>query len=110
MIFQLAHVMPKVLHPVNQDNKTEHSWAVLQLATTANFSNKSWLVTWYTGGLNFQIEHHLFPNISHIHYPMIAKIVKETAAEMNLTYHEHKTFWQATAAHFQYLKQLSLQV
>lgn len=107
LIFQLAHVMPKVSHPINEENKTNYSWAVLQLATTANFSTKSWLVTWYTGGLNFQIEHHLFPNISHVHYPKIAKLVKETAAEMQLSYHEYKTFWQATVAHFQYLRQLS---
>lgn len=109
LIFQLAHVMPDVSHPVNENNSTKHSWAVLQLATTANFSTKSWLVTWYTGGLNFQIEHHLFPNISHVHYPKIAKLVKETAAEMQLSYHEYKTFWQATVAHFKYLRQLALQ-
>lgn len=107
VIFQLAHVMPDVSHPVNQDNKTEHSWAVLQLLTTANFSTKSRIVTWFVGGLNFQIEHHLFPNISHIHYPKIAEIVRNTANEMKLPYYEYKTFWGATAAHFTYLKTLA---
>jgi linoleoyl-CoA desaturase len=87
--------------------RTEHSWAVLQLRTTANFSTRSWLVTWFVGGLNFQIEHHLFPNISHIHYPKIAEIVRKTAEEMKLPYYEYKTFWQATVAHFGYLKKLS---
>ncbi len=107
IIFQLAHVMPDVSHPVQEDNKTQHSWAVLQLLTTANFSTKSRIVTWYTGGLNFQIEHHLFPNISHIHYPKIAEIVRKTAEEMKLPYYEYKTFWGATAAHFNYLKSLA---
>ena len=109
IIFQLAHVIPEVSHPVNQNNKTDHSWAVLQLATTANFSTKSRIVTWFTGGLNFQIEHHLFPNVSHVHYPKISKLVKQTAEEMELSYIEYKTFWQATVAHFKYLKQLAFQ-
>lgn len=108
VIFQLAHVMPDVSHPVSDGERTEHSWAVLQLRTTANFSTRSWLVTWFTGGLNFQIEHHLFPNISHIHYPKIAEIVRKTAEEMKLPYYEYKTFWQAMAAHFGYLKKLSI--
>ena len=107
IIFQLAHIMPDVSHPVEEDKKTEHSWAVLQLLTTANFSTRSRFVTWFSGGLNFQIEHHLFPNISHIHYPKIAEIVRKTAEEMKLPYYEYKTFWQATAAHFKYLKALA---
>lgn len=107
VIFQLAHVMPTVQHPVEHENKLKHSWATLQLATTANFATKSKLVTWLVGGLNFQIEHHLFPHISHVHYPKIAKLVKETAAEMQLQYHEYKTFWQATVAHFKYLQVLA---
>lgn len=107
IVFQLAHVMPDVSHPVEKDEKTEYSWAVLQLRTTANFSTKSRFVTWFAGGLNFQIEHHLFPNISHIHYPNIAKIVRQTAEEMKLPYYEYRTFWQATVAHFRYLKELA---
>lgn len=108
IIFQLAHVMPEVSHPVNENDKIEHSWATLQLATTANFATRSKLVTWFVGGLNYQIEHHLFPHISHVHYPKIAELVKETAAEMQLQYHEYKTFWQATAAHFHYLRKLAV--
>ncbi len=107
MIFQMAHIMPDVSHPVEHDEKTEFSWAVLQLRTTANFSTKSRFVTWFAGGLNFQIEHHLFPNISHIHYPKIAEIVRKTAEEMKLPYYEYKTFFGAAAAHFTYLKQLA---
>jgi len=107
IIFQLAHVMPDVSHPVPEGNATNHSWAVLQLLTTANFSTKSKFVTWFVGGLNYQIEHHLFPNISHVHYPKIAEIVRQTAEEMKLPYFEYRTFWQATKAHFEYLRMLA---
>lgn len=107
VIFQLAHIMPEVSHPIEKENKIEHSWATLQLATTANFATRSKLVTWLVGGLNFQIEHHLFPHISHVHYPKIAKIVKETAEEMELSYYEYKSMWQATIAHFKYLRTLA---
>jgi linoleoyl-CoA desaturase len=66
------------------------------------------IVNWYTGGLNHQIEHHIFPNISHIHYGNIAKIVKETAAECNLPYYEYKTMRGAVIAHFKHLKDLGM--
>ena len=55
-------------------NKIEDEWAIHQLKTTANFATKSRIATWFMGGLNYQVEHHLFPKISHIHYPKINKI------------------------------------
>jgi linoleoyl-CoA desaturase len=76
------------------------------LFTTANFAPKNWLVNYYTGGLNHQVEHHLFPNISHIHYDKISKIVKETAHEFELPYMEFKTMREAVASHFKHLKEL----
>jgi linoleoyl-CoA desaturase len=79
---------------------------VHQLFTTTNFSNKNKIVNWFTGGLNFQIEHHIFPNISHIHYPKIAKIVKQTAEEFSLPYNEYETTRKAIIAHFRYLKSM----
>ena len=72
-----------------------------------DFGTKSWLLTFYTGGLNYQVEHHLFPGICHVHYPKIAKIVKETAKEYNVPYYEHKTFWGALKSHVAFLKVMS---
>jgi linoleoyl-CoA desaturase len=86
VVFQLAHVVEETDNPIpNDEGEIENTWAVHQLYTTANFAPKNWLVNYYTGGLNHQIEHHLFPNISHIHYNKIAEFVKETAKECNLT-------------------------
>ena len=65
-------------------------------------------MNWFTGGLNHQVEHHIFPNISHIHYGKIAKIVKETAKEFNLPYNEYKTFRKAIIEHFNQLKTLGV--
>jgi linoleoyl-CoA desaturase len=84
----------------------KNTWAIHQLFTTSNFSPKSWLVGFYTGGLNRQVEHHLFAHISHIHYKKIAKIVKETAQEFSLPYNEYKTFWKAVSEHYNQLKEL----
>ena len=84
----------------------EKSWMVHQLFTTTNFSTKNKLVNWFTGGLNFQVEHHIFPNISHVHYPKISKIVRETAAEFSLPYHEFETTRKAIKAHFKFLKEM----
>ncbi|MBD1397035.1 acyl-CoA desaturase [Pontibacter sp. JH31] len=99
-VFQLAHTVEGTSHPLpSETGVIENDWAIHQLNTTANFSRKSKLLSWYVGGLNFQIEHHLFPRISHVHYPAIAEIVKETAAEFNLTYLESKTFVEAVRSH-----------
>jgi len=105
--FQLAHVMPDTQMPLpDQEGNIKNTWAIHQLFTTANFAPKNKLVGWFTGGLNRQIEHHLFSHISHIHYKDLAKIVKKTAKEFNLPYNEYKTTRKAIALHFQQLKEL----
>lgn len=107
IVFQLAHVVDETTNPTpNEEGEIENTWAVHQLFTTTNFAPKNWIVNWYTGGLNHQIEHHIFPNISHIHYGKIAEIVKQTANECNLPYYEYKTMTSAVIAHFKHLKEL----
>ena len=105
VIFQLAHVMDAAEMPLpEKDGNLKNTWAIHQLKTTVNFSPKSKIINWFTGGLNHQVEHHIFPNISHIHYGKIAEIVKKTAKEFNLPYNEYKTTRKAIIAHFSYLK------
>ena len=77
----------------------QDDWAAHQLKTTTNFAQKSWFFSWFVGGLNFQVEHHLFPNICHVHYKKLAPIIEQTAKEFNLPYHTKKTFVGAVAAH-----------
>jgi linoleoyl-CoA desaturase len=106
IIFQPAHVIEGTEYPVpDEDNMLENNWAVHQLHTTTNFGNKSRWFSWYVGGLNFQIEHHLFPNICHVHYRKISKIVRSTAKEYGLPYKTAKTFVAALYGHLQLLKQ-----
>jgi linoleoyl-CoA desaturase len=105
-IFQLAHVVEgPEHHDVNERDMIESSRAVHQLKTTANFAMKNKLVTWFAGGLNFQVEHHLFPTICHVHYTKISKIVKETAKEFGLPYHHQPKMWKAVVSHLKVLKQ-----
>lgn len=107
MIFQPAHVVPTSNYPVPDDSgNIDADWAVSQLFNTANFAPKAKLLSWYVGGLNFQIEHHLFPNICHIHYDKLAKIVKATAEEYNLPYISQKTFYGALREHTIMLRNL----
>lgn len=106
-IFQLAHVMEECEFPNPDDNKKmENNWAVHQLLNTANFSPKSRVMSYFIGGLNRQIEHHLFPHICHVHYKKIAGIVKQTAVEHNLPYFEQKTFVSALVHHGKMLRKL----
>ena len=105
LVFQLAHVVEGPEFPLPKANgEMENSWAVHQLQTTANFSYGSKFINWYVGGLNHQIEHHLFPGICHVHYNAIAPIVKETAREFGHPYYEHKTFREAVVSHVKMLK------
>lgn len=99
-IFQSAHVMPQVDFPTAPESgRMETNWFVHQLQTTCNFSPKSRVFSWFVGGLNYQIEHHLFPNVSHVHYRHLSKIVKRTAEEYGLPYHVHSSFVRALWNH-----------
>lgn len=107
IIFQPAHVVEGTEFPVPDDNHSlETNWAVHQLRTTTNFGNRSRWFSWYVGGLNFQIEHHLFPNVCHVHYRKISPIVQRTASEFGLPYKTFNTFIGALKGHTSLLKRL----
>lgn len=108
IIFQPAHVVEGTEYPMPDENgNLENSWAIHQLHTTTNFGHKQKLFSWYVGGLNYQVEHHLFPNICHVHYRNISKIVKQTAEEYGLPYKTKETFFDAIVAHAKQLQILS---
>lgn len=107
LVFQLAHVVEGTTFPVpTEQNTIEEAWAIHQVRTTANFAPRSWLASFLCGGLNRQIEHHLFPKVCHIHYPAIAAIVKQTAHEFDLPYLENATFGSALLSHYKILQTL----
>jgi linoleoyl-CoA desaturase len=107
IIFQPAHVMPPANFPLPDDNgNIENNWAIHQMLTTCNFAPKKKVFSWFVGGLNFQVEHHLFPNICHVHYRNIAPIVKQTAEEFGVPYHSFSTFRGALKNHGRMLKSL----
>lgn len=109
IIFQPAHVIEGSEFPLpDENNVLINNWAVHQLHTTTNFGNKSRWFSWYVGGLNFQIEHHLFPSICHVHYRKISSIVKATASEFGLPYKSARTFVGALLGHLRLLKQLGI--
>ncbi len=108
IVFQLAHTVEHTAFPVPDEDtgKLEDEWAIHQLKTTANFATRNKLICWYVGGLNFQIEHHLFPKISHVHYPQISKIIKEACKDFGVEYIEFNYMYQAVISHVSFLKQM----
>lgn len=111
LVFQLAHVVEDaafVFAPGIEPQKIEEEWAIHQVRTTANFAPRNKLVSWFVGGLNFQIEHHLFPKVSHVHYPAIAGIVKRVCDKHQVRYNEFKTMTAAIASHFRMMKMLGI--
>ncbi|MCO6459980.1 MAG: acyl-CoA desaturase [Saprospiraceae bacterium] len=108
IVFQLAHTVEDTAFPLpdTDSNKFEDEFAAHQIKTTANFGTGSKVLSWLLGGLNFQVEHHLFPKISHIHYPAISNVVKKVCDEYQLKYIEYKTMWAAFLAHVRFLRQM----
>ena len=84
----------------------DREWAIHQVETTANFARQSRLLTWYVGGLNHQIEHHLFPRICHVHLPVLAGVVEQVCREHGVRYSAHSSFWRAVASHYAWLRSM----
>jgi linoleoyl-CoA desaturase len=108
VVFQLAHVVEGAEQPF-EDNENYANWHIHQLKTTSDFARNNKLLGWYIGGLNFQIEHHLFPHICHIHYNKIAPIVEKTAQEFGFPYNLKPSFANALSSHIKMLKQLGIE-
>lgn len=109
-VVQLAHIQSDCEFPLPENGETmESQWAVHQVATTCNFGTESKLLSWCVGGLNFQIEHHLFPNVSYYHLPALARIVEKAARKHGIPYHAYRSFGAAVLAHGRYLRQMGRQ-
>jgi linoleoyl-CoA desaturase len=108
LVFQLAHVVEKTSFEVATEKPRviESEWAVHEMMTTADFAPKNKMISWFVGGLNFQVVHHLFPRVSHIHYPALSKILQKECAKFNVPYHYYPTMTQAVVSHVRIMKQL----
>ena len=110
VVFQLAHVVEDITYPTPDDaGAMSSAWMAHELQTTSNFGRRNWLLCWYVGGLNFQVEHHLFPKVCSIHYPAISGIVEETALAHGLPYNHHATLREAIRSHYRSLALLGRQ-
>lgn len=112
VVFQLAHCVEEAEFPQPvamppDAAKIDNDWAVHQLETTVDFARRNPILTWFLGGLNFQVEHHLFSRICHVHYPAISKVVEETCREFGVRYNAHKSFWSALGSHYRWLVTMS---
>jgi linoleoyl-CoA desaturase len=108
VVFQLAHCVEGAAFPMpRQDTgRMESAWALHQVETTVDFARRNQLLSWLIGGLNFQIEHHLFPRICHVNYPALSKLVKDACREYDVMYTEHPTFRAGLASHFRWLRRM----
>jgi linoleoyl-CoA desaturase len=108
VVFQVAHCLEEAEFPLPTAiaGRIDNAWAVHQVETTVDFARRSRVVTWLVGGLNFQIEHHLFPRISHVHYPAISPIVEQTCRDFGLRYTEFTSFGAGIASHFRWLRRM----
>lgn len=112
VVFQLAHCVEEASFPMPnaETGRMESRWAAHQVQTTVDFARDSRLATWFTGGLNFQIEHHLLPHVCHLHYPALSRIVEDACHEFGLNYSAHKTCAGAIASHFRWLRRMGMPV
>ena len=106
IVFQMAHIVEKVSQP-SIEIATKFEWIAHQMATTANFATRNKFISWFVGGLNFQIEHHLFPEVSHVYYKPLSEKVKQVCKDFDFPYHVYPTFWSVFVSHFRKMVQLS---
>src|SRR5262249_7169873 len=111
VVFQLAHCVeeadfPAPVQGADGSLRMEKEWAVHQVETTVDFSRRNPVLCWFLGGLNFQVEHHLFSRICHVHYPALSKVVEEVCHEFGVRYAANKTLGSAVASHFRWLVQM----
>jgi linoleoyl-CoA desaturase len=108
VVFQLAHCVEEAEFPMPAvaSGEMERAWAVHQVETTVDFARRSRLITWFTGGLNHQIEHHLFPQICHVNYPAIAELMETTCREFGVRYAAHDSLFSAIRAHYRWLRRM----
>jgi linoleoyl-CoA desaturase len=109
VVFQLAHCVEEAEFPMavrseDGQSRLQTEWAVHQVQTTVDFARDNRVLGWFVGGLNFQVEHHLFHKICHIHYPALSKVVEEACREFGIRYAAHRTFFAALASHYHWLK------
>jgi linoleoyl-CoA desaturase len=110
VVFQLAHCVEQAEFPLprHDTGRIENAWAIHQVETTVDFARRSAVAAWLLGGLNFQIEHHLFPRVCHVNYPAISKLVEQTCKEFGLRYSEHHSVWSGVASHFRWLRRMGM--
>ncbi len=108
VVFQLAHVVGEAEFPVpdSTSGRVPSQWAIHQVETTVDYARRNRLLSWFVGGLNFQIEHHLFPGICHIHYPRISRIVERACRGASVRYRAHRTFIAGIRSHFRWLQEM----
>ena len=108
VVFQLAHVVEESSFPMpnRETGNMEAAWAIHQIQTTVDFSRGSRVAGWLLGGLNYQVEHHLFPRICHVNYPAMSKIVEETCRDYGIRYNVHPSFWAGLGSHYRWLKRM----
>ena len=108
VVFQLAHCVEEAEFPLPREgtDSMENAWGVHQVETTVDFARGSRVVSWLLGGLNFQIEHHLFARICHVNYPAISRIVEDTCREFGVRYSEHRSIRTGLLSHFRWLRRM----
>lgn len=108
VVFQLPHCVGQAAFPIPEGGRMINPWAAHQASVTLDFARGNSIVSWPLGGLNYHLEHHLFPTICHIHYPALTKIVEQTCRDHGIRYAEHTSFWTGLAAHYRWLRQMGL--
>lgn len=108
VVFMVAHVLEpaEFIQPDVETNKIDDEWAIFQVKTAVDFAPKNWFLNWYLGGLNYQVVHHLFPHVCHIHYPKIAPILAELCSEYGVKYNVYDTFAETIVANYRWLKKM----
>src|SRR5690606_8266929 len=107
VVFQLAHCVERASFPLEEEaGRMGKPWAVHQVEATLDFARESRAAGWLLGGLNFQIEHHLFSGMCHANYKIIAPSVEQTCRDFGVVYQRNATLASAVRSHYRWLREM----
>jgi linoleoyl-CoA desaturase len=108
VVFQLAHCIEEADFPhlPEGSSRVSDGWAKHQVQTTVDFARDNRALTWYLGGLNYQVEHHLFPKLCHLNYPHICRVVEDVCVQYGVRYVAHERMSGALSSHWRWLRRM----
>jgi len=107
--FSLSFMLNSQINHLNEEcaHASSPNFLKHQVVTAMDFGHNSLICRYFSGGLNYQIEHHMFPFVNHCHLPSLAPLVKELCRKHDVPYNEASGYGDALEKHLKHTGNMS---